>query len=307
MKISVVIPLYNHENYIESTVQSVLEQTVLPDEIIIIDDGSKDSSLAKARELSTKASGLINVYSQKNCGAHNTINRGILLAKNDLVAILNSDDLFARKRFEECLQLFQSDSALAAVATGIAFIDGSGNEIADVPWYENAVAYYKETGNLMLGLLNANFFMTTSNFIFRKRVIRDIGLFANLRYAHDYDFFLRLLATRYKVLFHDHPLVKYRMHTSNTIREDLNKVLIETVFVLAMFLWLLKITGNDRLLDQQKVEDLLDKKEYSPVITKIFNYWDMKQVPFSKAYTAMEDKSFYDSLYSYFGEKDNKG
>lgn len=245
MDISVVIPLYNHEQYIEQTIDSVLAQTVRPQEIIIIDDGSQDSSLEKAQAYAKKYPDLFTVIGQKNRGAHATINRGILMAKSELIAILNSDDNYLEERFAECIRLFEKDPDLSAMATGIEFIDKDGKIIESVPWYEDAVKFhYDNNEDFFLSLVNANFFMTTSNFIFKKEIIADVGLFADLRYAHDYDFFLKCIATGHKMLFHDKPLVQYRMHESNTIREDLTKVMQETERVLTDFMKYLSITNN---------------------------------------------------------------
>lgn len=237
MDISVIIPLYNHERYIESTLDSVLTQTVWPQEIIVIDDGSTDYSLEKAQAYAVKYPKLIKVISQENRGAHATINRGILMVKSELIAILNSDDNYIKGRFAECLNLFEHDPDLSAVATGIEFIDDDGKIIEYVPWYEDAVKFhYDNNEDFFLSLVNDNFFMATSNFIFKKEIIEDIGLFADLRYAHDYDFFLKCIATGNKIIFHDRPLMQYRIHSNNTIKEDLGKVMVETACVVAKFI-----------------------------------------------------------------------
>lgn len=232
MDISVIIPLYNHQDYIGYALESVLNQTALPAEIIVIDDGSKDNSIEKAREYEKKHPKLIRVISQENRGAHATINRGVLMAKTELISILNSDDAYKKNRFRECIKLFANDPKLSAVATAIEFIDKDGKIIEHVPWYEEAVKFhYDNNENFTISLFNANFFMTTSNFVFKKELLADIGLFTNLRYAHDYDFFLKTVATGKKIIFQNKKLVQYRIHESNTIKENLKKVLNETEIV----------------------------------------------------------------------------
>jgi hypothetical protein len=92
-RITVVVPLYNHERYIEQTLQSVLSQTMPAHEIIVIDDGSTDGSAARVDRLRERHP-QIALWSRENGGAHSAINAGIERATGDLVAILNSDDIY---------------------------------------------------------------------------------------------------------------------------------------------------------------------------------------------------------------------
>src|ERR1035437_4324608 len=198
-RISVVIPLYNHAEYIEEAVRSVLGQTVNPAEIIVVDDGSTDASAARMRALCEKYPQII-FWSQPNQGAHYTLNAGIHRATGKFVSILNSDDAYCRTWFAECLKILQRHPDVSAVATGLTFIDENSVEISN-QWYEDARSFYDRTQDLSLALINGNFFVTTSNLFARRAVFDEIGHFAPLRYTHDLDFFLRLLACNKGVYF----------------------------------------------------------------------------------------------------------
>lgn len=87
--ISVVIPLYNKEKQIAHTLQSVLNQTFQDFEVVIVDDGSTDGSVAEVEKLSDSRIRLIH---QKNAGVAAARNRGIEEAKGDLIAFLDADD-----------------------------------------------------------------------------------------------------------------------------------------------------------------------------------------------------------------------
>lgn len=100
-KISVIIPLYHHEKYIEEAIYSVLEQTFSDFELIIINDGSTDKSEEVVKSIKDDR---IKYCYQDNQGAHNTINRGIQLAQGEYVSILNSDDVYYKNRFVELLE-----------------------------------------------------------------------------------------------------------------------------------------------------------------------------------------------------------
>ena len=234
LSLSVVIPLYNHEAYIASTLLSVFSQSRQAQEVIVIDDGSRDGGPEIVRRLQRQRPELI-FWAHPNRGAHNTINLGLARSTCDLVVILNSDDIFEPARFEAAARAFAADPALDVVATGLSFIDGEGNAI-DYPWYHEAMAYFRECGDLGLALVNANFLMTTSNLIVRRRVFDEIGAFSNLRYAHDLDFILRLVAEKRPMKILDEPLLRYRIHSTNTISEGALKVKGEWAAVTAFYL-----------------------------------------------------------------------
>jgi glycosyltransferase involved in cell wall biosynthesis len=231
--ISVVIPLYNHEAYIEAALESVFRQSLAPAEIIVVDDGSTDASASRVRALLATHPEII-FWSQPNQGAHHALNAGIHRATGQYVSILNSDDAYRQNRFEECLKILESRPDVSALATGVVFIDENGFEIPN-QWYTDARAFYERVQDLSLALIHGNFFVTTSNLIVRKSVLEEIGYFAPLRYTHDLDFFLRLLASNKRIYFLDAPLLQYRMHRRNTIQEDRTKVHIERAAVTASY------------------------------------------------------------------------
>ena len=234
-RVSVVIPLYNHERFIAQTLESVYRQSAIPKEVIVVDDGSQDASLAITRQAAQSHPETI-IWSHPNQGAHYTINAGIHRATGEFVAVLNSDDIFHPERLAQCLALFDADPQLTAVCTGISFIDDNGNTIQN-SWYEQARAFYNQIGDLSLALINGNFFMTTSNLIVRRSVFKEVGYFSNLRYAHDLDFFLRLLLNGKHISFHDKPLLTYRIHPTNTISEGILRVKVEWAAVVAFFVY----------------------------------------------------------------------
>jgi len=95
---SVVIPLYNKEGYIENTLKSVLNQSFIDFEIIIINDGSKDTSLKKASAINDKR---ITLYSIKNKGVSYARNYGIHKASAKYIALLDADDVWYSNHLEE--------------------------------------------------------------------------------------------------------------------------------------------------------------------------------------------------------------
>lgn len=239
VSISVVLPVYNHREFVVDAIRSVFEQTLVPNELIIIDDGSTDGSPEIVREfLAANAApkGLsIFFEARENHGAHNTINEGIKRAKSDYVAILNSDDLYMPNRLERCLHTALAQKS-RLVFTYIEGIDGSGAllPVGDMwrLWYNHATLLnIQEHDCVSQTLLYANIAVSTGNFFIHRSLFDEIGYFSNLRYCHDWDFLLRACFVEEPVVLRE-KLYKYRIHGSNTAMEPDNYAIKETEIVI---------------------------------------------------------------------------
>ena len=234
--VSVVMPLFNHESYVEEAVNSVLSQSYKNFELIIIDDCSKDASVER---LSQFQDGRIRTFFHaENLGAHATINEGVSLARGEYVSLINSDDIYKAQRLDTLYGLCTNNNVSLA-GTAMELIDEKGKRVRSAihwwnEWYNDLVKCYIDTGDLNLALLRGNFFITTSNFFFRRSLVDQIGQFQAYRYVHDYEFLLRAAshAGVRVVFFHDQPLLSYRLHRTNTIRENAKEANRETFDIL---------------------------------------------------------------------------
>lgn len=107
--LSVIIPVYNVEKYIEKCLESVINQTYKNIEIILINDGSTDSSLEKC-EIFAKKDDRINLITKKNEGLAATRNLGIELSKGDYVTFLDSDDYIHELMYEELIKNLEENN-----------------------------------------------------------------------------------------------------------------------------------------------------------------------------------------------------
>jgi glycosyltransferase involved in cell wall biosynthesis len=237
--ISVVLPVYNHRNYVIEAIRSVFEQTIVPDELIIIDDGSTDGSAKKIREfldVHSAPKGLsVSFEARENRGAHVTINEGIRRAKSDYIAILNSDDLYMLNRLERCLHTALAQKS-RLVFTYVDAIDGSGSPLPAGEmwriWYNHATLLnIQEHDCISQTLLYANIAVSTGNFFIHRTLFDDVGYFSNLRYCHDWDFLLRASLVEEPVVLRE-KLYKYRIHGGNTAMEPDNYAIDETEIVI---------------------------------------------------------------------------
>ncbi|MCX5855303.1 MAG: glycosyltransferase [Deltaproteobacteria bacterium] len=223
MKISVIIPAYNHEKYITEAINSVLNQSYQDFEIIIINDGSTDSTEQRILSVHDQR---VQYVSQENSGAHSAINRGISLAQGEYISILNSDDVYGPKRLETCLDYLESNARYSVVMSMVEGIDQSGTPVKEsitpkvkawLDWYRSALLFFNED-KFYPNAFAKNIMITTSNLFVRRKCFQECGGFKGLRYAHDWDMLLRF-SRRYQIHLIKEDLLKYRMHPENTVHE----------------------------------------------------------------------------------------
>jgi glycosyltransferase involved in cell wall biosynthesis len=242
-KVAVVIPLYNHEKYIEHALKSVVDQSYPVSEIVIVDDGSTDRSFKIAKELLGQKEGVV-LKHQKNSGTASALNNAIAAASCEWIAVLNSDDIFEVDKIERCLYIAASNPNIEIISGNIDFIDHNGTVVEDGvsrDWLKRSFAYYQKTMSLPLSILNENFIATSSNTFFKRALWERVGGFRDYRYCNDLDFLIRCF--EYKTFYFDieHKHLRYRTHSSNTIAEDIARVRLERAFVTMKHLARLKV------------------------------------------------------------------
>jgi glycosyltransferase involved in cell wall biosynthesis len=224
-EVSVVIPSYNHARYIGRAVDSVLSQSFDELELVIVDDGSTDDTLEILRPYRDHPK--VRVRTQENRGAHAALNVGLSLAGGELLFVLNSDDAFHPERLQRLVEQFRGDPEVVIAASWIEVVDGEDNPLGVKrghlnmpPWPPpSSGPFLSALGERALALLETNFISTTSNIAFRRSLLDDAGLdFLPLRYTHDWEFILAA-CHHGRLALVEEPLVRYRVHGTNTIRE----------------------------------------------------------------------------------------
>jgi glycosyltransferase involved in cell wall biosynthesis len=222
--VSIVIPAYNHERYVETAIRSALSQTVEDLELIVIDDASTDATREIVDGFDDRR--VRRMHHEQNRGAAATLNEGIGQSRGAFIAILNSDDVFAPNRLERLMHA-ANETGATFVASDVELVDADGTIIRDkahwwLSWYDDLKRIYVETGDIVQALLAGNILLTTSNFLVRRDVFDSIGRFNDYRYVLDYEFIFRFLADQpHGLLFlREQRLLRYRLHGGNTIRED---------------------------------------------------------------------------------------
>ena len=193
---SVIIPLYNSEEYIAETIDSVLNQTYKNIEVIVVDDGSADGSLAIAKKYESDN---VHVYHQENSGAPAARNYGFRLSKGQYIQYLDADDKLTPRKIEKQVAVL-GKAGQDAIATSAVFVSEGGKEYL---WNMPEIYHDYESGfDLLVDLwrcfvpsLAHGAYLTPRKFIEESR-----GWDESLKKNQDGEFFSRILINVRKVV-----------------------------------------------------------------------------------------------------------
>jgi glycosyltransferase involved in cell wall biosynthesis len=209
-RVSIIIPVHNGATTIRETIESALGQTFTDFELIVIDDGSSDSTLAILHEFHDPR---VKVVAGAKSGLSSSRNRGLALAGGELIAFLDADDLWLPDKLKAQVAALDEhpDAGLAYVWTD--YIDAAGR-------FMHPGQHACRAGWVLEPLLVGNFIETGSNPVVRRAAIDQCGSFdESLTAAEDWDLWLRV-AMRYRFIAVPQALVLYRVHPSSMSSSD---------------------------------------------------------------------------------------
>ena len=196
MNISVIIPTFNRRKNLNRTINSVLNQTFQPFEIIVVDDGSTDGT----KEWIPYYYPNIKYIYQSNAGVSAARNKGINIAKGDWLAFLDSDDEWFPKKLEKQRKVLNENPDGVFCHT---------NEI----WIKNGIRinqgkrHQKFGGNIFELCLNFCL-ISPSSVVLNKSILKEVGVFdEKMPICEDYDLWLRI-TSEYSIIFIDEMLIK---------------------------------------------------------------------------------------------------
>jgi glycosyltransferase involved in cell wall biosynthesis len=217
--VSILIPCYNAEKYLEETLNSALSQTWQNIEIIVVDDGSTDNSLSIAKRF---ASNKVKVISQENRGASAARNRALKEAQGDFIQYLDADDLLNPIKIEDQLLLLQSSSLdFLAVCATIYFWNG---KLPEQGVYEAGFPFIVDGDNPLEWLLtllgaddNRGGMVHPAAWLISHRVIRDAGCWdEKLSLDDDGEYFTRVVLASKGIRRASSALTYYRKYRNGS-------------------------------------------------------------------------------------------
>jgi glycosyltransferase involved in cell wall biosynthesis len=206
-KVSVVMITYRHAKYIQFAVDSCLEQTLQPIEVIVVDDGSDDGT---TEILQTYRDSRLVAIRQENAGPSSALNHALAMARGPYVALMSGDDVCLLDRLERQLANML-DENLDAIFGRPTLIDEIGLELPD----SRASVFFRASPPSSTELLRALFFegnfLCAPTAMIRKEATADCGMFHPALYQlQDFDIWLRL-CRRHRVRLSDDRVINYRL------------------------------------------------------------------------------------------------
>lgn len=207
-KVSVIIPAYNISAYIAETLDSVQAQTFENYEIILVNDGSKDA--AKLESALEPYFDYIVYAAQENSGASQARNSAISLARGELLAFLDGDDIWLPRFLESQVDFLEKNNLEMVYCDAAIFGE---------PLFEGRTFMQDSPSNgkvTPVSLINADCNVITSATLLKKDLLEKFGLFdAKIRRAQDFDLWFRLAKNGAKIGYQREVLIKYRVRSDN--------------------------------------------------------------------------------------------
>jgi len=218
--VSVVLPVYNCEEYLIETVNSVLYQTYKNIEIIIIDDGSIDSTQKIAENLSLENEQII-YRRQENSGVSVTRNNGLNLCQGEFICFIDGDDLWPTTKIEAQVEFLKTNNQYNFVCGNYVEVPQNFNLPDNGGELVTQSIDFNKSGWVYSRILKGNHIHIIT-LMFRKEMKREVSFDSSLKIAEDYDLWLRLSAN-YKIAFLVSCLAFYRRHPISILTKPQDK------------------------------------------------------------------------------------
>lgn len=217
-QVSVIIPVYNGENYIREALESVFAQTFRDLEVIVVNDGSTD----RTEEYLRSYSGRIVYLTNGHKGPGPSRNLGIKAARGDLIAFLDADDLWLPKKIQRQVEVAERYPEFGVITTDAAVFDHSGILAASSKGGEPIAS-----GHVIEKLLFRNWIGLSCAMV-RRECLQKVGGFDEDPFVTGEDWVLWMrIAADYPVYFVDEVLVHYRLHPQSYSRANLEKQFLD--------------------------------------------------------------------------------
>ena len=229
LKISVLMPVFNSENFISKSIESVIKQSFSNYEIIIVDDGSNDSTQEIIKNYCRK-NNKIRLFTKSNSGITESLNYGLKFCKGKWIARLDADDLCHFDRLKKQLLIAESSNKIGLVGSDAIFINKFDKKL----YYYSYPSNHIKLKNNLLGC--KNFFPHSSAF-FNRELVESLGGYRNRAgISEDWDLWLRI-ALKKEINNINEPLVKIRLHHDQVSKKYYLKQAYDTrVIVIANLL-----------------------------------------------------------------------
>lgn len=269
--VSVLMPVYNHEQFVEQAILSVLNQTYDNIELIVLDDGSTDESDVVIQLLLKKYQ--FEYYSQKNQGLVSTLNKLKKMGKGKYISILASDDMFEETKIEKLVTYLENNPMYAMVYSNMYMMDTNNTVIGKIK-------DSRGSGNLFDQLLCGEFFINSLTTLIRKDIYDQYEY--EPMYIEDLQMWLKI-AEKHQIGFVDEYTAFYRTNNANSLSANyfkmqeaeyqiISKYTSKRIYPKAINSWNIQWFGS-LLLHNKK---LTMQKYFIRILTSPYSYINIK-------------------------------
>lgn len=241
MKVSVIIPSYNHEKYVGEAIQSVLDQTYSDFEIVITDDGSNDNTVSEIKKFTDPRIRLFTF--DQNQGADFALTNCIKEAKGEYFAILSSDDMFLPHKLEKQIKFLDTRPEIWAVFGYAQIIDEEGNNFTDKTHFYYSI--FKQFNRTRFEWLNH--FFNKGNCLCHSSVLARRDVYTTIcppdpRYTQLGDYYMWIkVCLEHEIYIIQENLIKFRVrqgekNASGNRPETVIRDSFETIQILKVYL-----------------------------------------------------------------------
>ena len=299
-KISIIMPTYNRANYIGETIESVRNQTYDNWELIIVDDGSEDNTGEIVSRINDER---IRFYEAGRVAINGKIkNIGIEKANGELIAFIDSDDLWAETKLEKQVAALQEYPEAGFSLTG-GFNFRAVNQPVDFFYKQREGLRY---GDIFISIFRSEISTTTPSLILRRQCLGITGGFDETKPFSDIDFILKL-ASHFKVVILYEPLLYRRLHEANDSGQNWVKGYRQGISMIAVYKKELPGSVVREALFKLYInfgEDCLSHSQRKKAIKKFLLAW--KNKPLSITPTKKIGKAFLQWMINYNKNESNR-
>jgi glycosyltransferase involved in cell wall biosynthesis len=229
-RVSIILNVYNGEQYIRETISSILEQHYPDFELVIYDDGSTDTTRLIAASFAGDQR--IRYHYFENIGRNldafdELLNNTLKLCRGEFICFIGADDQYNPDKLDRQIAAFDSDPQLGIVFSNASTMDAHGHPLRHHYRFEESLSFGPE--NLLRRLFRINF-IPHPTVMLRRRIIDALGGFES-GFCPDYQFWLKA-APLFKFKYLDEKLCRYRIHPKGNSTGDGNRTLPETLKLL---------------------------------------------------------------------------
>jgi glycosyltransferase involved in cell wall biosynthesis len=212
LRVSVIIPLHNGAPHLAEAVASVTAQTRLPDELVVVDDGSTDNGIALIQTLSAPFP--IRLVRQQRAGQSSARNRGVATAVGELLAFLDQDDTWHPQHLEVLCRPFVENATVGWVYGDFDEIDATGRTVTLSFLAERAIGHPRRSLEACLG---ENLMVIPSASVVRRTAFEALGGFdEQLQGYEDDDLYVRAFRAGTPMVFEPRSLTRFRVHPTSS-------------------------------------------------------------------------------------------